>query len=146
MDTLNSPSDRTSTHRLILAAWIGLILFSSTGIAGRWANAIYAMLSSHSGLGDGIAMLLFQKGYHVFLFAVLGGLLVSASSRLPALPRAILWCFVIGALSEALQLAFEGRGPSLADVLLNGASGSLGGWIWLRAFSGRRKTAPRAVS
>jgi VanZ family protein len=95
-------------------------------------------------------MLLFQKGFHVFLFAVLGGLLVSASSRLPALYRAlyraILWSFVIGALSEALQLLFAGRGPSFADVLLNGVSGTAGGWIWLRVLLGRQKTAPRAVT
>jgi len=92
-------------------------------------------------------MLLFQKGYHVFLFVVLGGLLVSAaSSSAPTLSRAILWSFVVGALSEALQLAFDGRGPSLADVLLNGASGSAGAWIWLRMLSARRKTAPGPVS
>lgn len=144
---MNSSGERISSHALILSAWIGLILFSSTGIAGRWANALYAMLSSHAGLGEGMAMLLFQKGYHVFLFAVLGGLLVSAAaSRLSVLSRAILWSFVIGALSETLQLAFEGRGPSLADVVLNGASGSAGGWIWLRVLAGRQKTAPRPVS
>ena len=123
-----------------------MIFFSSTGVAGRWANLLYAMLSSSSGLGQGVAMLLFQKAYHVFLFAVLGGLLVSgASSQPPALSRSVLWSFVIGALSEALQLAFEGRGPSFADVLLNGVSGMAGGWAWLRLVSARPKTAPRTV-
>jgi VanZ family protein len=53
---------------------------------------------------------------------------------------------VIGALSEAVQLAFDGRGPSFADVVLNGASGAVGGWIWLRVLAVRRKTAPGAVS
>jgi VanZ family protein len=144
---VNWSGGRTYSHTLLLSGWIGLILFSSTGIAGRWANALYALLSLRSGLGGGVTLLLFQKAYHVFLFAVLGGLLVSAaSSRLPAWSRAILWSFVIGALSEALQLAFDGRGPSFADVLLNGASGAAGGLLWLRVLAVRRKTAPRAVS
>jgi hypothetical protein len=41
---------------------------------------------------------------------------------------------------------FAGRGPSFADVLLNGVSGTAGGWIWLRVLLGRQKTAPRAVT
>jgi VanZ family protein len=143
---LNSSGDRIPAHTLLLCAWIGLIFFSSTGVAGRWANWLYSALSSHSGLGQGVAMLLFQKAYHVFLFAVLGTLLVTADSwRFPAWLRAVPWSFAIGALSEALQLAFDGRGPSLADVLLNGVSGSAGGWIWLRLLAARHKTAPRTV-
>lgn len=144
---MNWSGGRTYPHTLILSSWIGLILFSSTGIAGRWANALYALLCLRSGLGGGVTVLLFQKTYHVFLFAVLGGLLVSAASpRLPAWSRAIAWSFVIGALSEALQLAFEGRGPSFADVVLNGASGAAGAWIWLRVLAVRRKATPGAVA
>jgi VanZ family protein len=127
-------------------AWISLIFFSSTGVAGRWAHELYAELSSLSGLGQGWTMLLFQKAYHVFLFAVLGGLLISASSRLPALSRAILWSFVIGSLSETLQLFFAGRGPSFADVFLNGVSGTAGAWICLRMLLSRQKAAPRTAS
>jgi VanZ family protein len=142
---LNSLDDRISTHTLILCGWIALIFFSSTGVAGRWANALYAILSSRSGLGEGMAMFLFQKAYHVFLFAVLGGLLISSAARPPAFSRVILWSFLIGALSEALQLGFANRGPSFRDVLLNGVSGSAGGWIWLRAIAARRRTTPRTV-
>jgi hypothetical protein len=142
---LISPGDRTP-HTLILVTWIGWIFFSSTSIAGRWARQFYEALSAHSGLGEGMVMLLFQKGYHVFLFGVLGWLIVSAPSSRPLLMRAMLWTFVIGALSEALQMAFHGRGPSFADVLLNGISGSAAAWIWLRVICGRQKTAPRAVS
>jgi VanZ family protein len=142
---LNSSGERLSAHNLTLLGWIGLIFFSSTGVAGRWANALYAMLSSGVGLGGGWEMLLFQKAYHVFLFGVLGALIVSAARR-PALSRAILWSLLIGGLSEALQLFFAGRGPSFADVLLNGLSGSAGGWIWLRTLASRQKAAPRTVS
>ena len=142
---MNWLDDRISTHTLILCAWVGLIFFSSTGVAGRWANALYALLSSHSGLGEGVTMFLFQKAYHVFLFAVLGGLLISGASRSPAFLRVVLWSFVIGALSEALQLLFANRGPSFRDVLLNGVSGLFGGWIWLRAFAGRRRATPGTV-
>jgi VanZ family protein len=142
---LNSLDDRNSTHRLLLCAWVVLIFFSSTGVAGRWANALYAILSSHSGLGEGVTMFLFQKAYHVFLFAVLGALLVSGASRSPAFSRVVLWSFLIGSLSEALQLLFANRGPSLRDVLLNGVSGLLGAWIWLRASAGRRRPTPTTV-
>jgi VanZ family protein len=130
-----------------LCGWITLILFSSTSLAGRWANQLYALFAASSDLGAGMSMLVLQKGVHVVLFAVLGCLLVSASwPRLNVLPRAVLWSFAIGALSEAVQLAFEGRGPSLADVALNGVSGSLAAWIWARWFSARQSPAPKAVS
>jgi VanZ family protein len=142
---LKPPDDRFPAHTLVLGAWVVLIFFSSTGVAGRWANLLYALLSSSTGLGHGMAMLLFQKAYHVFLFAVLGGLLVSARSA-PAWSRAIVWSFVIGALSEALQLAFEGRGPLFTDVLLNGVSGTAGGWAWLRVLAASAKASPRAAS
>lgn len=143
---MNLTGDRTP-HTLILTVWIGWIFFSSTSIAGRWAIQLYDAWSAHSGLGEGIAMLLFQKAYHVFLFAVLGWLIASAPSpRPPLLSRTIVWAFVTGALSEALQLAFEGRGPSFADALLNGLSGSAAAWVWLRVVSARQKPAPRAVS
>ncbi len=92
-------------------------------------------------------MLVLQKGYHVLLFAVLGWLLVTTNwPHRNALSRAVLGCFIIGALSEALQLAFEGRGPSIADVVLNGVSGLVGAWIWVRLFSSRHETAEKAVS
>jgi VanZ family protein len=144
---LNCSGDRLSPQNLFLCAWLGLIFFSSTGVAGRWANELYALFSANSELGAGVPMLLLQKGYHVVLFAVLGWLLVTAGwPRLNTLPRAVIWSFAVGALSEALQLAFEGRGPSLADVALNGASGSLAAWIWTRLFSARHGTAEKAVS
>lgn len=140
---LNSRSGLICSHTLILSVWIGLIFFSSTAIAGRWANGLFAVVSVHAGFGEGVAYPLLKKAYHVFLFAVLGGLPVSSPSlREPLLWRAVLWSFVIGALSEALQLGFSGRGPSFADVLLNGASGSVGGWIWIRVLLSRQKLAP----
>ncbi len=143
---MNSPSERLPIHTLILCAWIALILFSSTGVAGRWAHLLYAALSSRVGLGQGVTMFLFQKGYHVFLFAVLGGLLASGTSSRPqAFSRVVLWSFAIGALSEALQLLFANRGPSWHDVFLNGVSGSAGGWAWLRTFAARRRAAPGTV-
>lgn len=143
---MHSSGERVSPQSLFLCAWLGLIFFSSTGVAGRWANELYALFSANSELGAGVPMLLLQKGYHVVLFAVLGWLLVRVGwPRLNALPRAIVWSFAVGALSEALQLAFEGRGPSLADVALNGASGSLAAWIWIRLFSPRHAEAQKAM-
>jgi len=144
---LNSPDGRLSPQNLFLCAWIGLIFFSSTGVAGRWAHELYELFSSGSELGAGVSMLFVQKSYHVVLFAVLGWLLATAAwPRLNALPRAVLWSFLIGAMSEALQLAFESRGPSLADVALNGVSGSLAAWVCIRLFSARHGAAPKAAS
>jgi VanZ family protein len=138
---LHSLEGRLSYHFWALSGWIGLILFSSTGLAARWAHALYDLLFVATELNAGVPVLLLQKSYHVFLFTVLGLLIASAAFfRLAPLPRAILWCFAIGLLSEALQLGFEGRGPSFTDVLLNGASGSTAAWIWLR-FSEREKDA-----
>jgi len=114
--SLKPPDDRLSSHNLILGGWIALIFFSSTDIAASWANALYAVLSTGSGLDKGVSMFVFQKAYHVFLFGVLGCLIASANgSRRNPLPRVMLWSFLIGALSEALQFAFEsfcgGRPP-----------------------------------
>lgn len=140
--SLKPPDDRLSSHNLILGGWIALIFFSSTDIAASWANALYAVLSTGSGLDKGVSMFVFQKAYHVFLFGVLGCLIASANgSRRNPLPRVMLWSFLIGALSEALQFAFEGRGPSVADALLNGASGSAAGWLWTRWLAVSRKAA-----
>lgn len=91
-------------------------------------------------------MLVLQKGYHVVLFAVLGWMLAAGSwPRRNALWRAALGSFLIGALSEALQLAFDGRGPSLWDVALNGVSGCAAAWVWLRLFSASHEAAQKAV-
>jgi VanZ family protein len=143
----NAPSGQPSPQNVLVCLWVVLILFSSTGVAGRWANQLYALFVASSDLSAGVPILVLQKGLHVFLFAVLGWLLVTASwPRLNALPRAMLWSFVIGAASEAVQLAFEGRGPSLADVALNGVSGSLAAWFWVRLFSARHSAAPKPAA
>jgi VanZ family protein len=142
------PGGLLSSHNLALCAWIGLIFFSSTDTAARWAHAIYAVGFAGPGIDGPVSMFVLQKGYHVFLFSVLGWLVAAANwSRLDPMPRAVLWCFLVGLLSEALQFAFEGRGPSVADVLLNGASGSAAGWIWARWCTARGKAvAPVAES
>jgi VanZ family protein len=114
-----------------------VILASSTGIAGRLANALYSELFSGPELEATVSAHLLQKAYHVLLFGVLGWLVVSGaavrSRRL--LVQVAAWSFVVGAVSEALQLAFADRGPSLWDVLLNGVSGCLAGWLALRLSS-----------
>ena len=144
--SLKPPDDRIPNHNMILGVWISLILFSSTDIAARWANAFYAMGFESSGLDGHVSMFVVQKGYHIFLFAVLGWLIASASgSRSGPVTRVVLWSFVVGLLSEALQFGFQSRGPSFADVLLNGASGSTAGWIWARWLILRAKAASTVV-
>ena len=114
--------------------WLALILFSSTGVASEWAHGFYGYLfGGDSSQAVGLPRHLAQKAYHIFLFVVLGWLV--AAPRIPAgarLRRGVGWAFVIGALSELVQLGFAGRNPMLSDVLLNGLSGSLSAWLRVR--------------
>ncbi len=117
----------------IFVFWLALILFSSTGVASQWAHGFYGYVFGDSGQALGLSRHLAQKAYHIFLFVVLGWLL--AAPGMPAgsrLRRGVGWAFLIGALSELVQLGFAGRNPMLSDVLLNGLSGSLSAWLRLR--------------
>ena len=119
----------------VLALWVGLILFSSTAVAGRWANDLYnAVFTGFDASGSTDVRFLAQKLFHVFLFVGLSWLLSSITAGKKA--RQVLicgaWCFTIGILSEGVQLFVSTREPSLLDVMLNGCSGTLSSFLWVR--------------
>jgi len=123
------------TVRLIV--WLGVIFFSSTDVAGRWADALYAALFGAGGGGDaGWGYLAAQKGFHVGLFGLFGlfGFWWARHSRLAKLnvwaaPAA---CLAAGLASEGVQMLFATRSPQWGDVALNAASGGVVA-LWVRA-------------
>jgi VanZ family protein len=111
----------------VLCAWIGLIFFSSTSLAGKESEQAFAYLSSllfphlpHDSSSFGAIHLIADKGVHVTLFTVLGTLLWIV---LPDTPRKITNCLlfgaVVGSCSEMLQSFFPDRDPAIRDVLIN---------------------------
>ena len=120
---------------ILLAAWVGWILFSSSDLAINWAYGLYEALFGAADNPSRIdARHLAQKVYHVALFVVLSRLLAPCL-RAEKSRRVILmafWCFAIGILSEALQFITSSRTPSLSDAMINGLSGTLAGLVWFR--------------
>ena len=119
----------------LLAAWVGWILFSSSDLAIDWAHGVYEALLGAVDSRPKIEVRTFaQKAYHVLLFVVLSRLLVpclQAEKRKRVILMA-LWCFAIGFISEGLQFATSSRHPSLSDAMINGLSGTLASFVWLR--------------
>ncbi len=114
-------------------AWIlihvGLVLFSSTNIAGQASEYAFQFYRDWTGLDGGAGLhLLADKGVHFSLFFTLG--LILYYSLIAPTREKVLWvllaCLLVGSASEGLQFYFPGRHPSLADVMLNGVSGLLG--------------------
>jgi len=122
-------------RRTVLVLWIGLIFFSSTAVAGHWATDLYnAVLVGFDASGATDMPSLAPKLFHVFMFVGLSRLLSSITVGEKA--RQILicgaWCFTIGILGEGIQLFVSTRAPSLLDVMLNGCSGALSSFLWVR--------------
>ncbi len=122
-------------RRTVLALWVGFIFFSSTAVAGRWATDLYnAVFTGFDASGSTDVRFLVQKLFHVLMFVGLSRLLCSITVGKKG--RQILmcgaWCFTIGILSEGMQLFVSTREPSLLDVMLNGFSGVLSSFLWVR--------------
>jgi VanZ family protein len=132
---------------LPIAAWIGVIFFSSTSSAGNWCTQEFWAFSiklfgpNHSSLG--ILSFLAEKSVHVALFLVLGTLLWMAIKAIEDIPRKIVVILslglLIGSASEFLQRFFPGRDPSVRDVLINLGSTAVGVAVSLR-FARRRQS------
>lgn len=120
---------------LLRCFWIAFIFFSSTSAAAEWADLAYYTIMSHapgaSFLGNQSALyLLADKGFHVFMFAILALVL----ARIFTGPTSILAiAFIVGACSEFLQSFFPGRDPAVRDVIINFSGATVGVCIhWLR--------------
>src|SRR5581483_11529373 len=123
--------------RIAVAAWIGVIFFSSTSLASRWCEALFGCVSrllfQHvfptPSSYDWIHLLA-DKGLHVTLFCVLAVLLWQVNPRLSRKSIAIIACgAIIGSCSELLQRFFPGRDPAIRDVFINIGGTALGAAI-----------------
>ncbi len=115
-------------------AWIGVIFFSSTTLAGESSQEAFSALSQllMKNLQPGTSSynlidLLADKSVHIGLFFVFAILLWRA---LPNVSRKLVCILLIGAVigscSELLQMFFPGRDPAIRDVLINIAGTGLG--------------------
>ena len=118
----------------ITCLWLGLIFFSSTSLAARWAGYTFAavwtlipvkLLPRHADYGW--SSFAAEKSFHIILFAALGILLWK---MVPRHPKRV-WLIVltgtlIGSASEFYQSFFVGRDPTVRDVLLNAVGTCLG--------------------
>jgi VanZ family protein len=124
---------RRSAWMLLCCLWVCLVLFSSTSLAGQWADfAFHAIIgSSGSAMNDhftGVLHLIADKGFHVFMFAVLALLLsqvFEARTRSTAASVLVI-AGVVGISSEVLQAFFPDRDPAIRDVLINFSGALLG--------------------
>ena len=123
--------------RIAVAAWIGVIFFSSTNLAQQWAEAFWQLLSAQSSVSHpqhSIFYLLLDKGFHVSMFFVLALLLCRTLPESRRQDFAVIICgSVVGSCSEFLQRFFPGRDPALRDVFIN-ISGTVLGLIAWRIF------------
>lgn len=119
---------------IAVAAWVGVIFFSSTTIASVWCEEAFSFVSGlfFSGMRPdsspyGVVHLAADKGLHVTLFLVLALLLYRAISDPKAKAAKILgFGFVVGCCSEYLQSFFPGRDPAFRDVIINVSGTALG--------------------
>jgi VanZ family protein len=118
---------RVSNWVWVAFAWIGVIFFSSTTLASRWAEASFNLLANtfmrplqHDSVSYGIIHLFADKGFHVTLFCVFAVLLWQALQH----SEKKIWVILlsgaaVGSCSELLQRVFPGRDPAMRDVLIN---------------------------
>lgn len=114
-------------------AWIGVIFFSSSTLAGKSSEEAFSALSRlltrmQPGTSSyDIVHLLADKSVHIGLFAIFAVLLWGA---LENVTRRSVWILLIGAFigscSELLQNLFPGRDPAIRDVLINIGGTGLG--------------------
>jgi len=110
-----------------LAAWIGVIFFSSTGVAEYWSEKTFcygaAQLFGSLPVDSWLYRLVHfsaEKSVHVSLFLILAGLLsacIPGSRR--KIPLILFIAAIIGSTSEYLQSLFPGRDPAFRDVCIN---------------------------
>ncbi|MGH9620452.1 MAG: VanZ family protein, partial [Bryobacteraceae bacterium] len=119
---------------IAVAAWLGVIAFSSTSMAGQGSQEAFVSLSSilfrylHPSYTEYLIIhFLADKGVHVALFAVLGILLWQAIPAWRWKPVVILVVGAfVGSCSEFLQSFFPGRHAEIRDVLINVGGTALG--------------------
>jgi len=117
-----------------VAAWIGVIFFSSTSTASRWCESafsyLYHMLISgvpQNSSSFGAIHLAADKGLHLTLFAILALLLYRAMvAPRHKVIRILSFGLLVGCCSEYLQSFFPDRDPAVRDVFINLAGTGFG--------------------
>jgi VanZ family protein len=131
---------RTDRIRLAgIAVQLAVIFLSSTRFAGEaseYAFRYYAALLGHGFSRTGLFHLLAQKGVHFLLFFWLGISLYYSLwiGRVQRLAWAAMICLLAALSSEGIQLFMPGRHPSVADIVLNAASGVLATAVFCRLY------------
>jgi VanZ family protein len=140
---------------LPVAAWIGVILFSSTASAGNWCTQVFRLFSTilrgHApNHWLGILSFLAEKSLHVVMFLVLGTLLWKAMKSIEDVREKIAVILslglLIGSASEYLQRFFPGRDPSVRDILINLIGTAIGVAVSLTFGRSRQNESLRAES
>ncbi|MGH9583304.1 MAG: VanZ family protein [Bryobacteraceae bacterium] len=132
---------------LAVAAWLGVIGFSSTSAAGQDSEQAFFSLSSilfkylHPNYTEArVIHFLADKGVHVAMFAELAILLWQAIPEWRWKIVAILLAGgFIGSCSEILQSFYPDRDPAIRDVLINLGGTALGIGICFAALRFRRR-------
>ena len=124
-----------------LVLQVALIFLSSTRLAreaSEHALRFYAALLGPGLLTTGGGRLLAQKGVHFLLFFWLGISLYYSLGigRLQRFAWAAMICLLAALSSEGIQLFMPGRHASVADVVLNAASGVLATAVFCRLHPG----------
>jgi VanZ family protein len=119
--------------RIASVGWIGLILFSSTSVAGEWSERAYAWIyaavfgaSKTQGTGTSLLHFVAEKCVHLTLFFVLGLLLSRVVFGRMRFGKVVLGGLIVGTASEILQRFFPGRDPAVRDVFINVVGTALG--------------------
>ena len=135
--------------RWAVLLWIGVIFFSSTSLAGEWAEGGFDFFSDffpsvdRSSPSYGVAHLAADKGLHITLFCVLALLLWMALAPSPRKRLLILAIgAVVGSCSELLQIFFPDRDPAIRDLMIN-ITGTAIGLLLAQAISRIRKRMGR---
>ncbi len=115
-----------------LGLWTAVILFSQTTWAGDLAGQFSAWLFGPGPAEIGSPPFLLQKGFHCFLFAVLGWLLARSGKPLPA-RQALAVAIGFGGFAELLQWLAPGRHPQWSDAFINVVSATAAWTLAARA-------------
>jgi VanZ family protein len=143
---------RNMTWMGALPLWVGLILFSSTSLAGKASDAVFTQfVARHVIPYDSYDLyhryhvyFLAEKTVHLTLFIVLAIVLWRNLPDSPGKFGIVLLCgALIGCCSELTQCLFPSRDPALRDALINTAGTAIGAAAsFLHTRSQRRSRGP----
>jgi VanZ family protein len=130
----SQPQKLANPWWLAIAAWLGVIAFSSTSAAAFDSERAFYSVSSvlfryvHLNYTEyRMIHFLAEKWVHVTMFMVLAILLWKAIPQRPRKVGIILLVgAVVGSCSELLQSLFPDRDPAIRDVLINIGGTALG--------------------